>query len=760
MITLTSSGGTLAACSGLTASAGVVTVSNCTFAGVVLTPYTLTATSGPLTSLPSASFSPTYAGVPTQIILSGCSSAITTGATCMASATIEDVYGNIETHDISSVLTFSQTPENGTVTGLGSPTVAAGSASDTITGKAQGLVGITVTGDSLTSNTITLTVNAPTTTAVTSSSNPAVAGQTVTFTATVSVTSPDTGVPTGNIEFLDNNTAIGVCGGTTGVAVNGSGQATCLASWSSVGTQTITAQYLGNPGAYYLGSTSSALSQVVNKASPTLSVVAPAAGTAGTAIAANTINATLANSSGTNDVNTITFTVFGPQSAAPTTCTSGGVVAGTATPAGNGTYTTSSSYTPGGAGTYWWYVSTPLDTNNNAAASTCGSGMTNTLVGKASPSIATTLSASSIAAGQTAYDTSTFTGLVNSDGTGTVTYSYFTNNTCTSASPVAAGTVTVPTSGVVPISNTMTFASAGLFYWQAVYSGDSNNNGISSTCNAGTNELLTVTNTVTKTTAGTYTLTVPAYVTSFNFVMNAAGGGGGFSGAGGGAGGTVSGTITIPSSSSPTTFTVIVGGAGGAGTASTGGAGGASGTGCALGGVGVVTVGGGGGGGGKGSGTGGSGGGGPTTNPGTDTAGSGTANGAFTGGSGGSTATTGTPLYGITNTAGKLGGSGASAGTCTAGVCGAGGAGGNGDSSDGGAGGGGGGMASGGGGSAGTGGAGGAGGGGGSAYTGGTATIIVSGLAASNNGGGAGGAAATAGTAGSVSFTGAGLTLA
>src|ERR1039458_10031744 len=66
VITLTSSDGTLAACSGLTASRGIVTVSNCTFAGVVLTPYTLTAASGSLTSTTSASFSPTYAGVPSQ----------------------------------------------------------------------------------------------------------------------------------------------------------------------------------------------------------------------------------------------------------------------------------------------------------------------------------------------------------------------------------------------------------------------------------------------------------------------------------------------------------------------------------------------------------------------------------------------------------------------------------------------------------------------------------------------------------------------
>ena len=90
--------------------------------------------------------------------------------------------------------------------------------------------------------------------------------------------------------------------------------------------------------------------------------------------------------------------------------------------------------------------------------------------------------------------------------------------------------------------------------------------------------------TVTKTAAGSYTLTAPAGVTSFTFTIKGAGGGGGRSGAAGGGGGTVSGTITIPSSSSSTTFTVIVGGAGAGATGLTGGAGGASGTGCAAGG--------------------------------------------------------------------------------------------------------------------------------------------------------------------------------
>ena len=72
---------------------------------------------------------------------------------------------------------------------------------------------------------------------------------------------------------------------------------------------------------------------------------------------------------------------------------------------------------------------------------------------------------------------------MNSTGPGTVTYSFYTNNTC-AAGQVNVATVTVSTSGMVPNSNTVTFSSAGTYYWQAAYSGDANNNGASSPCTA------------------------------------------------------------------------------------------------------------------------------------------------------------------------------------------------------------------------------------------------------------------------------------
>src|SRR2546428_4646224 len=69
----------------------------------------------------------------------------------------------------------------------------------------------------------------------------------------------------------------------------------------------------------------------------------------------------------------------------------------------------------------------------------------------------------------------------------TALYPSYDNNLCTTGAR-DAGTKTV-TNGVVPDSNALTFNSAGTFYWQAVYSGDANNNGTSSTC---TDETLVV----------------------------------------------------------------------------------------------------------------------------------------------------------------------------------------------------------------------------------------------------------------------------
>jgi hypothetical protein len=104
-----------------------------------------------------------------------------------------------------------------------------------------------------------------------------------------------------------------------------------------------------------------------------------------------------------------------------------------------------------------------------------------------SPTITTTLSGGPIEVGGTVHDSATLTGATANAG-GTVTYTVYTDNACTNVF-AAAGTKTV-TNGAVPDSDPVTFTSAGTFYWQAVYSGDGNNNPATSAC---TSETLVVT---------------------------------------------------------------------------------------------------------------------------------------------------------------------------------------------------------------------------------------------------------------------------
>jgi hypothetical protein len=100
------------------------------------------------------------------------------------------------------------------------------------------------------------------TTTVTSSANPSSFKQAVTFTATVkSVTS---GTPTGTVTFKDGASTLGTAG------LNGSGVATFATSSLSVGGHSITVAYSGD--AHYNASTSTTLTQTVNKASTTTTV--------------------------------------------------------------------------------------------------------------------------------------------------------------------------------------------------------------------------------------------------------------------------------------------------------------------------------------------------------------------------------------------------------------------------------------------------------------------------------------------------------
>jgi hypothetical protein len=101
------------------------------------------------------------------------------------------------------------------------------------------------------------------TTVVTSSANPSSFGEPVKLTATITHTA--TPIPTGTVTFKAGATVLGA------VAVNSSGAAVYATSTLTVATHTITAVYSGDSN--YGGSTSAALSQVVDKAATATTVL-------------------------------------------------------------------------------------------------------------------------------------------------------------------------------------------------------------------------------------------------------------------------------------------------------------------------------------------------------------------------------------------------------------------------------------------------------------------------------------------------------
>lgn len=197
------------------------------------------------------------------------------------------------------------------------------------------------------------------------------------------------GLPTG-ATFSDSGD------GTSGCAQETSGaftftHANVATSAVALGTYTFTVtatEYSNSDCTATTSATASGTGTLVVKFAPTIMASSPATGAPGVAIANTSINSTLASGSITPIITgTITFTVFGPQTIAPTTCTSGGSIVGTAIVSGNGSYNSSASYAPTSVGNYWWYASYSGDANNAVATSTCGTGMSETTVGHSSPTV-------------------------------------------------------------------------------------------------------------------------------------------------------------------------------------------------------------------------------------------------------------------------------------------------------------------------------------------------------------------------------------
>jgi len=142
----------------------------------------------------------------------------------------------------------------------------------------------------------------------------------------------------------------------------------------------------------------------------------------------------------------------------------------------NGNVPDSADFTPAASGMYSFQAVYSGDARNNGASSDCS---TEQLLVRATPGIDTTLSQVVIVVGNQASDSAALHNATNDAG-GTVTYTVFTDAACSNQF-ADAGTKTV-NNGVVPDSDLVTFNQSGTYYWQAHYSGDTNNDPATSSC--------------------------------------------------------------------------------------------------------------------------------------------------------------------------------------------------------------------------------------------------------------------------------------
>ena len=193
--------------------------------------------------------------------------------TALTSSANPSIYGNAVTFR-ATVTSAVGAPPNGEpvsfmvgTTVLGTAALSSGTASFSISTLAVGTHAVKAVygGDaSFAPNTSTAlhqsVAKAASTTALVSSLNPSLVGQSVTFTATVA---PQySGTPTGRVTFKNGTTFLAT-------ATLSGGVASYTTAKLAAGTASITAEYLGN--ASFTSSTSAALSQVVNPASATIS---------------------------------------------------------------------------------------------------------------------------------------------------------------------------------------------------------------------------------------------------------------------------------------------------------------------------------------------------------------------------------------------------------------------------------------------------------------------------------------------------------
>ena len=271
-----------------------------------------------------------------------------------------------------------------------------------------------------------------TTTSVTSSANPSVFGQSVTFTATVAAAAPGSGTPTGTVTFKDGST-------TLGKSTLASGSASFTTASLAVATHSITVSYSGD--ANFTTSASTTLSQVVNQADTTTSLV----------------SATDPSVFGQAVTFTATVSAAAPGSGTPTgkvTFYDGSISLGTASLSSGSASFTAKALPTGSDAITAVYNGDPHFTTSTSAALTQSvnqAGTTSVVTSATNPSIF----------GQSVTFTATVTAVAPGSGTPTGSITFLDGSTTLGTATLSGGKATFKTSALAAGPHTITVSYSG-----------------------------------------------------------------------------------------------------------------------------------------------------------------------------------------------------------------------------------------------------------------------------------------------------------
>ncbi len=343
-----------------------------------------------------------------------------------------------------------------------------------------------------------------------------VVGQSITDTAALSGSS----AVTGTVKFFvcgpggsqpDCSTGGAQVGGT--VIISGGSATSAAFMPADTGAYCFRAEYTPDASANYspfnhTNTTTECFTAI--SASPTLTTTPnPASGSTGT-----TLNDIANLSGGFNPTGTITFKLYNPSDE---TCSGTPAFTQTIAVNGNGAYNTTSSFVANAVGTWRWTASYSGDSNNNPASSGCNDEQVT--IGNASPALVTMPDPTSGPESVTLNDTASLSG--GFDPTGTITFNLYapSDSTC-SGTPAFTQSVAVSGNGSYSTTGGFVANTVGTWRWTAGYSGDSNNNAVSSGCD---DEQVTVTDIaptiVVDKTANPVTLPEPGGTVTFTVVV-------------------------------------------------------------------------------------------------------------------------------------------------------------------------------------------------------------------------------------------------